>query len=349
MFRWIIGTSLKYRYLVVIISVAMIVYGMDQLRRMPVDVFPEFAPPKVEIQTESPGMSTVEVEELITIPLEQTLSGVPGLSVLRSKTVEGLSSVVLWFKPGTGIWAARQGVNEQMALALPNLPLVATVPMILPPLSSTSRMMKIGMSSKTVDMITLSTLAFWKVVPRLKKISGVAGVPIWGERLQQWHVQVDPDKLRAYGITLNQAIEASADSLEVGLLSYSKAWHPRAGGWIDTPNQRLTLEHVLPIKGPDDLAQVAVKKLQDGTTVRMSDVGLVKEDHPPLIGDAVINDGIGLMLIVEKFPWGNTLDITREVEKAIEALKPGFPGIDFDTTIFRPATYIEMSVHNLTR
>jgi Cu/Ag efflux pump CusA len=235
-----------------------------------------------------------------------------------------------------------------MSIALPDLPLVATVPMILPPLSSTSRMMKIGMSSKTVDMITLSTLAFWKVVPRLKKIPGVANVPIWGERLQQWHVQVDPDKLRAHGVSLNQAIEASADALEVGLLSYSKAWHPRAGGWIDTPNQRLTLQHILPIKGPDDLAQVAIK-LKDGKTVRLADVGVVKEDHPPLIGDAVINDDIGLMLIVEKFPWGNTLDITREVEKAIEALKPGFPGIAFDTTIFRPATYIEMSINNLGR
>ncbi|HZA01416.1 MAG TPA: efflux RND transporter permease subunit, partial [Hyphomicrobiaceae bacterium] len=118
MFRLIIGSSLKYRFLVVALAVAMVAYGMDQLRKMPIDVFPEFAPPLVEIQTEGPGMSAEEVEELITIPLEQTLRNTPALAVLRSSTVNAFSMVRMIFKPGSDLLLARQRVQERLALAI---------------------------------------------------------------------------------------------------------------------------------------------------------------------------------------------------------------------------------------
>lgn len=146
--RWIVTTSLRYRFLVVAFAVAMMVYGFARINKMPVDVFPEFAPPRVEIQTESPGMSTVDVEELITIPLEEVLSATPELDVMPSKSVPGLSSILLIFKPGTDGWLARQLVDERLALAIPNLP-AGVIPYMLQPLSSTSRALKIGLTYAT--------------------------------------------------------------------------------------------------------------------------------------------------------------------------------------------------------
>ena len=125
MLRWIIGSSLKFRFLVVLAAAAMIAVGLWRLRDMPIDVFPEFAPPLVEIQTEGWGMSATEVEELITIPLEESLKGTPELNVMRSKSVVGLSSIVMLFKRGTDIFRARQLVNERVQVALPNLPSAA--------------------------------------------------------------------------------------------------------------------------------------------------------------------------------------------------------------------------------
>jgi CzcA family heavy metal efflux pump len=350
MMRWIVATSLQFRYLVVFGTLAMMVYGIAQLRRMPVDVFPEFAPPRVEVQTEAPGLSTVETEELLTTPLEEVFSATPGLDVMRSKTVPGLSSILLIFKPGTDLVRARQLVDERLQVAIPSLPTVATVPLMLQPLSATSRAMKIGLSSEEINLIDLSTIAFWTIRPKLMAIPGVANVAIWGERLEQIQVQVDPELLRVHGVSLDEVAAVTADALEVGILNYERSSTPGSGGWIDTPQQRLEVQHVLPINSPEELAQVAVrdKKNSDGTPLTLADVGDVKIDYPPLIGDAVINDGPGLMLIVEKFPWGNTLELTRQVEEAMDALRPGLPGIEIDTAIFRPATFIQLSIDNLT-
>ena len=142
-------------------------------------------------------------------------------------------------------------------------------------------------------------------------------------------------------------MQATADALDAGLLQYSDGGFIGTGGFVETPNQRLGVQNVLPIVTPEDLAQVTVAE-RDGRTLRLADVADVVEDHQPLIGDAVINDGPGLMLIVEKFPWANTVDVTNGVEAAIDELRPGLTGIDIDTSIFRPATFIELAIDNLT-
>src|SRR6185295_5329521 len=157
-----------------------------------IDVFPEFAPPKVEIQTNSLGLSAVEVEELVTVPLEQALNGVPGLDVLRSKSVPVLSDIVLLFKPGVYGSLARQLVQERLQTAAPTVPTWAKPPVMIQPMSSTSRNMKIGISSKEHDLLDLSMVANWKIRARLLRIPGVANVPIWGERLKMFQVLVDP-------------------------------------------------------------------------------------------------------------------------------------------------------------
>ncbi|MGH8885217.1 MAG: efflux RND transporter permease subunit [Egibacteraceae bacterium] len=347
MMRWIVGSSLKFRFLVVAGAAAMMFFGVAQLRSMPVDVFPEFAPPRVEIQTPSLGLSAADVEELVTIPLEEALTGVAGLDTIRSKSVSQLSSIELIFRPGTDLLEARQLVQERVATVTPNLPTWASPPFMMQPLSATSRAMKIGLSSDQHSLIDLSMTSYWNIRPRLLRVPGVANVAIWGERLRMQQVQVEPARLRENGVSLNQVMEATADALDAGLLRFSDGSLIGTGGFIDTPNQRLGIRHVLPIVTPDDLAKVPVEG-KDGKPLQLSDVANVVEDHQPLIGDAIINDGPGLMLIVEKFPWANTLDVTRGVEEALDDLRPGLSGIKIDSQIFRPATFIEMSISNLT-
>ena len=347
MFRWIVGSSLKFRFLVVAIAAGMVAFGVDQFRGMPVDVFPEFAPPRVEIQTPCLGLSTAEVEELVTIPLEQAFNGLPGLDVMRSRSVEQLSSILLQFERGTDLLTARQLVAERMSIAAPTLPTWASPPIMLQPLSSTSRMMKIGISSKELSVTEMSMTAYWKIVARLLRVPGVANVAIWGERLKMLTVQVEPERLRAHGVTLDEVMEVTADSLAAGLLFYSDGARIGTGGFIDTPNQRLQIRHTSPVVSPEVMAQVPVK-VQDGAPLLLGDVANVSYEHQPMIGDAIINDEIGLLLIVEKFPWANTLQVTHGVEAALDELRPGLPGMEIDHEIFRPATFIEVSIENLT-
>jgi Cu/Ag efflux pump CusA len=189
MMRWIVGSSLKFRYLVIAAAAAMVLFGIGQLRDLPVDVFPEFAPPIVEIQTPALGLSPAETEALITTPLEEALSGVPGIDVMRSKSVPQLSSVKMIFEPGTDLLLARQMVQERIQVVTPTLPAWASPPVMLPPLSATSRSMKIGISSDSLSVIDLSMIAYWTIQQRLLRVPGVANVAIWGERpsLSCWH------------------------------------------------------------------------------------------------------------------------------------------------------------------
>jgi CzcA family heavy metal efflux pump len=347
--RWIAKTSLRFRYLVVFLAAVLAVLAADRIRSMPVDVFPEFAPPIIEIQTEAWGMSAAEVESLVTVQLEEALNSTPGLDVMRSKSVPGLSSVKLLFKVGADYMEARQMVEERLAVAIPTLPTTIGQPWILQPLSSTSRCMKIGLSSDKYDLKELSMIAYWTMSWRLNRVPGVANVAIWGERWQMLTVQADLERMRAYDISLDELMEVTSEALDFGLLKYTPHAKTQAGGFIDTPNQRLVFQHILPGITPEELAEVPIydRKKSDGTALRLEDVSDVVWAHQPLIGEAVINDGPGLLLIVEKFPWGNTLQVSRRVEEAIDEMRPGLEGIDIDTTIFRPATFVEMAMNNL--
>ena len=349
MFTWIIGSSLRFRFLVLGIGAALLVFGTQQLRKMPVDVFPEFAPPKVEIQTEGPGMTATEVEELITIPMEDQLRGVPGVQYVRSSSVTGLSQVVLLFKMGTDLMAARQRVQERLKLAIAELPRSSGMPVMLQPLSSTSRVMKIGISSKAYDMMDLSMIAYWTIKFRLMSVPGVANIPMWGDRIKSLQVQVDPNLMRANNVTLDEVMETTSEALDVGMLLYSSGGKARVDGLIDTPNQRLVIHTESPVLTVEQLAEVPIAlKTKRLDPPRLGDVGSVVWDTWPMVGDSVINDERGLMMIVEKLPWANTLDVTRGIEDALAALRPGLPGVEIDSTIFRPATFIEASMHNLT-
>ena len=347
MLRSVLGSSLKARALLIALGVATLAIGITQLHNMPTDVLPDVAPPTVEIQTESLGLSAAEVEQLVTVPLEQDLlNGLPWLDVIRSASIPGLSAIELVFEPGTNLLRARQLVQERLsqAHALPN---VSSPPQELPPRPTLSRVMMIRLSSDRLSPIEMSVLARWTIRPRLLGVPGVANVSIWGQRERQLQVRVQPARLRKEGISLFQVIESTGNALWASPLSFLEASTPGTGGFIDTANQRLAIQHLQPIARAADLARVPIQK-RTGNPLRLGDVAQVVEGHQPLIGDAVFTDGSALMLVVERFPGASILDVTRGVEEAFDALRPGLPGMKIDTGVYRAETYIDASIHNVS-
>ncbi|MBV1852421.1 efflux RND transporter permease subunit [Catellatospora tritici] len=347
MMRWLVRASLRFRLLIIPLAAALLVLGAVRLKSAPRDVLPEFTAPRVEVQTEALGLSATEVEQLITVPLESDLlNGVAWLDDINSESVPGLSSIEMIFEPGTDVFRARQMVQERLtqAHALPN---VSSPPVMLQPLSSTNRVMMVGLTAKDLSLTEMSVLARWVVKPRLTGVPGVANVSVWGHRERQLQVQVDPEKLRANGVTLNQVVSTAGNSLWVSPLTFLEASTPGTGGFIDTPNQRLGIQHILPIRTPEDLAQVTIEDQASGKRLRLGDVATVVEDHQPLIGDALVSGGPGLMLVVEKFPNADTVEVSRGVEAALESLRPGLTGIQVDSEMYRPATFIDHALGNV--
>ena len=323
--RRIVAASLRLRSIILALAAVLMVVGGAQLSSASVDVFPEFAPPRVEVQTACLGLTAAEVEELVTVPLEEAFNGIDGLDELRSKSVSQLSSIVLLFKPGTDQLNARQLVSERMAAVIPTLPTWAAPPVMLQPLSSTSRVMKIGLSSDTRSLIEMSMISYWNIRAHLLRVPGVANVAIWGERLQMLQVQADPARMQAHNVSLESVMTGTSEALDAGLLQYTPGALIGTGGALETSNQTLGVRHVQAITTPEDLAKVTVEE-RPGGSVKLGDVATVVEDHQQLIGDAVIDGGPGLMLIVEKLPWGNTLEVTRGVEEALKEMQPGLTG-----------------------
>jgi CzcA family heavy metal efflux pump len=345
--RAIIRASLQFRLVVIGIAVAVLAAGVAQLQSQPVDVLPEFTPPYVEIQTEALGLAAEEVEQLITVPLEaDLLNGVAGIETIRSESLPGLSSIVMVFDRQTDVFQARQLVQERLtqAHALPN---VSTPPHMIQPLSSSSRVMMIGLDPQRISPIEASVIARWTIKPRLMGVPGVANVSIWGQRDQQLQVQVDPERLRDQNVTLNQVVKTTGNAQLVSPLSFLEASTPGTGGFVETPNQRLQVRHAFEnLATPEALGRVPVEGT--GGRLRLGDVTRVTEDHQPLIGDAIVNGGDGLVIVVEKFPNANTEGVTGDVEDALEALEPGLSGIQVDEEVFQPASFIEHAMDNLT-
>src|SRR5437773_2805803 len=236
---------------------------------------------------------------------------------------------------------AQERLNEVFAL-----PRVAKHFTMINPVSSSGRVMAIGVTSNKLSLVDMSVLARWTIQPRLLGVPGVANVSIWGRRERQLQVQVDPEKLRDHRVTLMQIIKTAGNALWASPLSFLEASTPGTGGWVETPNQRLGVRHVLPITTAKDLAKVPI---DDAESKRLGDVASVVEDHQPLIGDAIVKDAPALMLVVEKFPWANTQAVTKGVEHALAALRPGLSGLEMDSSLFRPATFLDLAVGNLRK
>jgi len=349
----VVDWSVKFRQILIPVAIGLLMVGFVQLDDLKRDSLPEFSPTVVEVQTEALGLSAAEVEQLITVPLEQDLlNGVAFLDEIESASLPGLSSVVMTFDPGTPLLDARQVVTERLTQAA-GLPQVADPPQMIQPLSSTSRVGLVSLSSEQLTPIEMSVLARWVMVPRLLGVEGVANVAIWGFRDQQLQVLVDPADLADRNVTLGQIISTTGNALEVSPLSFLEASLPGTGGFIDTVNQRLHVFHQQAISTPEQLAQVTVEGGEGGAVfvggepLTLGDVAEIVTDHQPLIGDARCDGGPCILLVIEKFPGGHTPSVAAGVDHALDALRPGLPGMVIDTSIYQPATYIETSTRNL--
>jgi Cu/Ag efflux pump CusA len=217
---------------------------------------------------------------------------------------------------------------------------------MLQPLSSTDRVLVVGMSSKTVPPLRMGVLARWTIAPRLVGVPGVANVSVWGQRDRQLQVDVDPERLRDQRVTLDQVIRTSANALWVSPLTFVEASTPGTGGFIDTANQRFPIQHEQPITRATDLSKVRLEGTR-GRKLVLGDVANVVEDHQPLIGDAGVAGKPGLLLVIQRFPGTDLLDVTRGVERTLDEMKPGLAGIDFDTDVYRPGSYVDRSIGNM--
>ena len=342
--RWALGSSLRFSRLVVALAIGLMVFGFSQLRSAPVDVYPDFTPPAVQIQTEALGLSAAEVEQLITVPLEQDLlNGVPWLDHIHSSSMPGMSAIDLTFQPGTNLYAARQMVQERMtqAHALPN---VGSPPIMIQPLASASRVAMIGLSSRTVSGVDMSVLARWKIRPRLMGVPGVANVSIYGQRDRQLQVLVDPRRLHAHGVSLTKVIETTGNALWVSPLTFVEASTPGTGGFVDSPNQRLQVQHISPISTPRQLSEVPIEG-SGPHGMRLGDVSTVVQNHQPLIGDAVSRTP-SLLLVIEKFPGANTREVTQGIDAALADMAPGLNGITIHRDLYRPVSYLDSALGN---
>jgi Cu/Ag efflux pump CusA len=346
MVRSVLAASLRFWMLVVGIAAGVIVLGVVSLRQMPTDAVPELASgPVLNVQTEALGLSSSEVEQYVTVPLENTLlDGIMGVWDVRSDSVPGLSSVNLYFEPGTTLLHARQLVQERLTNAF-SLPNISKPPLLVQPLSSTGRVMLIGLTSKSLDPLELSYLARWVVKPRLSGVPGVANVAIFGQRDRQIQVLVDPARLAGAHVTLQQIINTAGNSQLVSPLSYLEGAAPGTGGFLDGPNQRLDIRPVLPLGSPKDLASVPITGAPGKQ--RLGSVTTVVKGNQPLIGDAFVHGSPGLVLAVQKLPSASVLGVTHGLEQALNELRPALAGVSIDSSIFRPANYTSNSLHNL--
>ncbi|HUO73213.1 MAG TPA: efflux RND transporter permease subunit [Solirubrobacteraceae bacterium] len=345
--RAILYFSLRFRYLVIAGAAALMFFGGQTVGHQKVDVFPEFAPITVEIQTECLGLSPSEVESLVTVPLENALQGVPRVTEVESESVPQLSAIFLFFKNGTDVLQARQLVQERLAASAPSLPSWAAPPALYPIVSATSRVMQVGISSKTIDNLDLSKIAFFTIRSRLLQVPGVANVAMWGETKKEIQVYADPHRLDQQKVPLSALMTAADNAVDNGLLSFTTGASIGSGGWIETPNQRLGVLNEQVITTPQQLANVPLAK-RGSQTLTIGDVARVAYGASPLIGTAVVNGGPGIMLVIEKFPGANTLRVTNGILKAFKELQPGLPGITVNTHIFRQANFIHTAIHNLT-
>ena len=347
MLQSIVVSSVRNRLLVIALSAILLAMGLARLADSTVEALPNFGPVRVEVQTEALGLSPEEVENLITNPMEQEFfTGIPWLHKIRSRSAPGLSAVEMEFAPGTNDVRARQVVQERLTM-VPALPAVSKPPYVIQPSASINRLMIFSMSSKDVSLIDISTVARWKVRQRLLAVPGVSNVSVFGLRDRQLQVLIDPHRLRLSKVNVDEVIRTTANAMWSSPLTYVEASTPGTGGFIDTAHQRISINHTQPIRTAKELARVAIESDQP-VPITLGEVADVVEGHQPLIGDSVLGGSApGLLVVVERTPESQISSVAADVDKAIDAMRPGLKGIDIDTTVYRADAYIGEARSNL--
>jgi CzcA family heavy metal efflux pump len=318
------------------LAALVVVYGLYALTHANLDVFPEFSPTQVVIQTESPGLSAELVEVLVTQPIENSLAGTVGISSMRSQSIPGISVVTIIFKEGSDIYRNRQVVAERLGALSAQLPNGIT-PNITPLTSSASTVLGIGLTSDSRTLMELRTLVDWTLRPHLLTVPGVADVNVFGGEVRQFQIQVDPNKLIRYNVSLQEVMEAA-----------SKATGVRAGGFIENGNQRIVINSEGQSTSAAQLAQLPLLH-QHGQTVRLGDVGSVREGAAPSISAAAIDGKPGVYLSVQGQLGANTKAVTGALEKALHEIEPSLIAeqVKLYPQLFRPANFIETAVSSV--
>ncbi len=329
----IVKFSIRFSGVIISLACLIIFYGMYSLSNTNLDVFPEFAPTQIIIQTESPGLSAELVESLVSQPIETSIAGTVGIKSMRSQSIPGLSVVTVIFNDKTEIYRNRQVIAERLATLTNRLPKGIT-PNITPLTSSASTVLGVGLTSDTLTLMELRTLVDWTVVPHLLAIPGVADVNVFGGKIRQYQIQVDPAKLTRYSISLQQVIDAA-----------SKATGVRGAGFIENNNQRIIINTEGQTLTPATLAKAAILH-KNGQTVHLGDVAQVVEGAKPSIGAAAINGETGIYLSVQSQLGANTNAVTKALEAGLQQLKPNLikQHVQLHEGLFRPANFIETAI-----
>ena len=339
MFDRIIRFSLTHRLLVIFVYAVLLAAGLVALKTLSVDVFPEFAPPQVVIQTQAPGMSPQDVESLITFPLETAINGTPNVETVRSSSSVGLSTVTVVFKWGTDIYQDRQLVNERLQSARERFPVGTQDPVMLPVTSAVGWLVKYALTSTTMSPMDLRTLSDWSMRPRLLSIPGIASAVSIGGGVKQYQVELSPEKLRSYGLSLEDAVHA-----------LESANRNVPGGFIVRSGQEYTVTGLGRVRAQSlaDVANIVIAE-RGGTPILVSNIADVKLGEEPKRGDGAFMGEPAVIGTVSKLYGADTLTTTYKVEAALDDIKKTLPaGVEMHI-VFRQATFIERSIDNLNR
>ena len=337
MMRALVALCVRHYGSVTALTVLALALGAWGALHAPLDVFPEFVPSQVEIQTEAPGFAPQQVEELITKPIENAVNGASGLTTLRSESIPGLSVVTITFGGNIDVHVARQGISERLSELGSSLPAGVGTPKLSPLVSSTMDLLKIGLLSDKVDAYTLRDVADWVIKPRLLTVPGVAHVIVFGGNVRQIHILPDMRKLASYGITLGEVADAARTALPL-----------RGAGFIDTSAQRVLITSPTPAPDSEALG-AAVIGMRGGAPLLLRDVAEVKVAPALRSGDALIMGKPGVMLSLASQYGANTLSVTQALERTLAGLEPSLRarGITLYPALHRPANFIERALGNL--
>ena len=336
MLNKIIQWSIKNRLIVLVLAAALLIYGGVLAVRAPVDVFPDLTAPTVTILTESHGMAPEEVESLVSLPIESSMNGTAGVFRVRSNSAAGISIVFVEFNLGTDIYRARQLVTEKLAQV--RLPSGIRAPVLGPISSTMGEIMLISMTSTTTPAMDLRSLADWVVRPRLLGVAGVAQVMIIGGDTKQFQVLVDPAKLRDYGLTLKEVMEAVAGSNVNS-----------SGGFLERPSEEYMIRARGRVNSIEDLAN-SVIRVKNGTPILVKNIATVQLGKALKRGDGSFNMHSDVVATIQKQPNANTIEVTRQIEAALAGLKATLPGdVTVETKAFQQATFIERAIENVQR
>src|SRR3974390_1726025 len=337
MMRALVSLCVRHFGAVSALSLFALVLGFWAAMRVPLDVFPEFVPSQVDIQTEAPGFAPQQVEELVTKQVENAVNGASGIATLRSESIPGLSVVTISFTPDIDVHVAPQGISERLSELGSSLPAGVGTPKLSPLVSSTMDLLKIGLVSDRVDGYTLRDNADWVIKPRLLAVPGVAHVIVFGGDVRQIQIQPDMMKLAGFGITLTQMSDAARAALPM-----------RGAGFIDLPAQRVLIKSPTPQPDIDALSQRGVPGRMP-TPVPLRDLAEVKIAPGLKSGSALVMGKPGVMMSLASQYGANTLTTTLAVEKALAEMAPILKsqGITLYPALHRPANFIERALGNL--